>query len=82
MTRPAEMPAGTHILTVKAEVMVPRVPNFLLFACNDEEKISIADVTDAALSGLGAEWTKRLIERAHEIRASRSPSPETGERNG
>lgn len=57
-------------INVHAEVEVPRVPNFLRFD-NGEQSISIADITDESLRGLGAEWTESLVQRAAEIRASR-----------
>lgn len=54
-------------LHVTAEIIVPRVPNFLLFA-DGLGKISIADVTDDSLRGLAEEWTTALLARAAELR--------------
>lgn len=54
-------------IQVHADIVLPRVPNFLLFG-DGMGKISIADITDDSLRGLGAEWTEALIKRAEEIR--------------
>lgn len=59
-------------LTVHADVEVPRVPNFLRFT-SGEGTISIADITDESLRGLGAEWTEALVSLANQIRKQPRP---------
>lgn len=54
-------------IRVTAEIIVPRVPNFLIFA-DGQQKISIADVTDDSLRGLADQWTAALLDRAAELR--------------
>lgn len=51
-------------IQVTFNAIVPRVPNFLLNASG--EKIPISAVTDEALKAIGEEWTRNLIERAHQ----------------
>lgn len=57
-------------ITVVAEIVVPKVPNFLRFE-SGEGVISVGDVTDESLRGLGAEWTEALLKRAAEQRDER-----------
>ena len=57
-----------RLITVKAEIEVPRVPNFLLYPGG---KLSIADVVDVDLERIGEEWKRDLLHRAAVIRASR-----------
>ena len=54
------------MITVKAQVEVPRVPNFLV--TNPNHKISIADVPDDELRYVGEAWTENLLARAADIR--------------
>lgn len=61
------------IVTVKATVAIPQVPNFLLRG--DDPKMSIADIDDEGLREIGRQWTENLIERAHQIRVDRKGSP-------
>ena len=55
--------------TVKAEIEMPRVPNFL--RRTDGETMSIADFADEGLEEIGRLWTENLIKRAQEIRANK-----------
>lgn len=67
-------------LTVHADIIVPRVPNFLRFE-SGEGTLRVGDVTDESLRGLGAEWTDALLKRAAEQRremANDVPSDPTG----
>lgn len=50
------------ILTVKAEVELPRVPNFLRMA--DGQTIPVSAITEEGLRQLGAEWITALIANA------------------
>jgi electron transfer flavoprotein alpha/beta subunit len=52
------------VLTVKAEIEVPRVPNFLRMT--DGQSLPICAVTEEDLRKLGAVWIENLIERARE----------------
>jgi electron transfer flavoprotein alpha/beta subunit len=52
------------VLTVKAEIKVPRVPNFLRMT--DGQSLPICAVTEEDLRKLGAVWIENLIERARE----------------
>lgn len=61
------------IVTVKATVQIPQVPNFLLRG--DDPKMSIADVTDEGLQEIGHQWTRNLIARAQELRLQRKETP-------
>jgi len=54
------------ILTVKATVRVPTVPNFLL--SDGDMKFPLSAFDDNALRQVAAEWTKNLLERAAEQR--------------
>lgn len=58
-----------QVVTVKATIAIPRVPNFLMMG--EDQKISIADITDEGLRDIGGQWTLNLIERANQIRHGR-----------
>lgn len=61
-----------HEITVKAHVVVPRVPNFVkLVGAGEDTKLDIADIPDGSLRALGAAWTDALLANAIERRASR-----------
>lgn len=64
-------------ITVKAEVELPRVPNFFHFA-GGAGTIDVADITDAGLRELGEGWTAELIENARQRRGM--PRDEMGQR--
>jgi len=62
------------VITVKASVEVPRVPNYLII--DSKRKLSIADVPEEELQYIGAAWTEALIERARELRLHREKENE------
>lgn len=60
-------------MEIKVEVKIPSVPNF--FRIGDGlESIPVQDFTDDQLRQIGAEWTEKLIEAAHNKR--HTPEPE------
>lgn len=58
-----------EIITVKAIVKVPRVPNFLLLE-DDTQKLPLSAFDEDALRQVGEAWTNALIARAKEQEAS------------
>lgn len=54
------------IVTVTAQVEVPRVPNFLRMT--DGQMLPLYAVSDEGLEALGKEWTANLIARAREMK--------------
>lgn len=61
--------------TVHTEIDIPRVPNFLRFA-DGSGTLSVGDITDESLRGIGLEWTEALLKRAAEVRQSPRPADE------
>ena len=55
-----------EILNVKATVVIPRVPNFILTA--GEMKLPLSAFDDAGLLEIAKQWTANLLERAAEQR--------------
>lgn len=66
-------------INVYAEILTPRVPNFLRFA-DGNGTISIADVTDESLRAMGQEWIEELVRHAIEPRKQPRESGTGGER--
>lgn len=64
-------------ITVKAEVELPRVPNFLRMSGADGT-MDVADITDAGLQQIGEGWTAELIANARKRRSM--PFDERGRR--
>ena len=54
-------------ITVKAEIRVPKVPNF--FIQSDGSTLPIEAVTDEELEEIGKAYTQELIEQAQKKRA-------------
>lgn len=52
------------------ELVIPRVPNFIMVHGEELEKISIGKLSDAQLNEIGLEWIKALKKRADDIRQS------------
>jgi len=56
------------------DLMIPRVPNFILLAKGPDEKeqqkVSISKIGDAGLQEIGKFWAQNLLARAQEIRES------------
>lgn len=50
--------------SVKADVCIPRVPNF--FILTDGSKVPISAISDQGLREVGAAWTEDLVARAKE----------------
>ncbi len=65
-----------HTLTVKMDVTVPMLPNFVFTSAG---KVGVEMLTDEALKQLGAAWTEALIRHAQERRAK---GPAEGESHG
>ena len=55
-----------QILTIKAQVETPRVPNFLRMT--DGQMIPISAITDEGLRELGAAWIGELLANARRQR--------------
>lgn len=55
-------------LSVKAEVELPMLPNFLRMT--DGQSLPIEAVTDDTLRELGAAWTESLVEHAQRRRVA------------
>jgi hypothetical protein len=60
------------VITVKASVELPRVPNFLRMT--DEKWLPICALEEESLRALGAAWTDNLIVRAAEQKAEMEKS--------
>ena len=52
-----------RLITVKAEIQIPKVPNFIMYAIL-EGSVAIGRLTDDELREIGAAWTDALLERA------------------
>lgn len=57
------------ILNVKAEIEIPRVPNFI--RRTDGVMMAVGDFTDDGLREMAVRWTENLLERAKEQREDR-----------
>jgi hypothetical protein len=55
-------------ITVKADVEVPLVPNFLNY---NGGTIRIADIAESDLRKIGEAWTEALIEKARKKRENK-----------
>lgn len=62
---------------IEFEIHIPEVPNFIILKSDPIEKaagwteapkVSITKFTNEELTAIGAEWTKKLIARAKQIR--------------
>lgn len=53
------------IVTLKDDVKIPRVPNFIFLAKTDA-KVPVSHFPEDKLREIGERWTERLIERAKE----------------
>lgn len=51
-------------LSVKADVRIPQVPNFLILS--DDSKVPVSAITEQGLREIGAQWTDDLVARAKE----------------
>lgn len=60
------------IVTVKATVKIPTVPNFLI--SDGDMKFPLSAFTDEGLREIAAEWTKNLIENANRQRREMAAS--------
>ena len=54
------------IVTVKAEIEIPRVPNFL--RTTSGQLMPLSAFEEAGLRAMGAEWIENLVRRAKEQR--------------
>lgn len=64
-------------ITVKAEIEIPRLPNYVKLAgFGDDTKLDVADISDESLASLGEAWTAALLVHARERRALRARSGE------
>ena len=60
-----------RVITVKAVIEIPRVPNFILYETKELGKVSIADLDEETLRKIGEQWTEKLVNRSEEIRRHR-----------
>lgn len=59
-------------IIVKAEVLLPKIPNFLRYGGGT---LDVADIDDKALLELAQVWTDALLENAKSRRAARTQEP-------
>lgn len=61
---------GERTIVTRADVIVPRPPNFLRMALSmgETNTLPLSALSDESLREIGAAWTEALIERAAEQR--------------
>jgi hypothetical protein len=57
-------------LSVPVTLLVPKVPNFILFDGIKDRNVDVAELTDAQLTKLGKMWTDRLVAHAQSRRTT------------
>ena len=53
------------LITVRAMIQVPRVPNFIIY---EGGQLQVGELSDEDLRRIGVVWTEALLERAREQR--------------
>ena len=66
------------IMSIKKDLEVPRVPNYILVAGEGGEKVRLADLEPGQLAALADEWKYALLRRATEQRSDPKLNPILG----